>query len=86
MENDFRAAADEYLAACKEFEMDGDLRSLRKAQINTATVVIQCERFDDAYMLAIQAIADLEQEPSLPGQLRPILDAIIDAVKSHKNG
>src|SRR5262249_3198567 len=34
IKDDMHAAADEYLAACKEFEAAGDLRSLRSAQAN----------------------------------------------------
>lgn len=61
IENDLEAAADEYLAACKEFEAAGDIRSLRAAQANAALTLASLGRAEDARSLAAEAVKHDEQ-------------------------
>ena len=61
IENNLEAAADEYLAACKEFEAAGDTRSLRAAQANAALTLASLGRVEDARSLAAEALKDAEQ-------------------------
>lgn len=55
IEDDVEAAATEYLAACKEFEAAGDVRSLRLAQRNAAIALATLGKTEDALSLAQQA-------------------------------
>jgi len=55
IENDFEAAAAEYLAACKAFEAAGDTRSLRVAQRNAASALATLGKKEDALKLAQEA-------------------------------
>jgi hypothetical protein len=55
LEKNMQAAADEYLAACKEFEAAGDTRSLRKAQANASIALAAIGRREDASSLAGEA-------------------------------
>jgi tetratricopeptide (TPR) repeat protein len=61
IEKDLEAAADEYLAACKQFETAGDIRSLRAAQANAALTLASLGRTEDARSLAAEALKDAAQ-------------------------
>ena len=60
LEGDMQTAADEYLAACKEFETAGDMRSLRPAQANAALALASIGRVEDARSLAEEALKPAE--------------------------
>ena len=77
--NDYPAASEEYLEACKEFEAAGDKRSLLGAQTNASRALAAVGRREDACNLALQALDGLRQEQSLVPQLLPILKAVLTA-------
>jgi tetratricopeptide (TPR) repeat protein len=77
--DDVQAAADEYLAACKEFEAAGDKRSLVAAQTNGALALGIIGRLTDAHSLALEAMAGLEEEQEIAPQLLPNLQAVLAA-------
>jgi hypothetical protein len=60
IEGDMQAAADEYLAACKEFETAADIRSLRVAQASAAIALASIGRVEDASSLAKEALKPAE--------------------------
>jgi hypothetical protein len=89
MEGDTDAAADQYLAACKEFESakesPGITRSLLIAQKNAAAALALCGRLEDALSLARAAIEGLENEPAMAPRLLPILEALVAACEQEKS-
>ena len=76
-------AADEYLAACKEFEAAKEIegtkatRSLLMAQTNGALALALSGRIEDALSLARGVIAALPQHQAIAPQLLPTLKAVL---------
>ncbi len=91
MEGDMNAAADEYLAACKEFESareaesHGVTRSLLLAQTNAAVALAMCGRLEDALSLARAAMEGLDKEPAIAPRLLPSLEAVVAACEPKKS-